>query len=126
MKKFVVSAVMFFVLAAFVVFHSVVLFRFEKKAADLFEKTEYAARCEDWQKAGEYLREFENEWNKKRLWASVTVKTDAIEDIEISLKQCAAMASLGAKPDFFSEFIMLEKLVRHIPHREGFHMEEIL
>lgn len=126
MKKFVVSAVMFFVLAAFVVFHSVVLLRFENKADALFLKTEDAAKSEDWQKAEEYLKEFESEWNKKRFWASITVKTDAIEDIEISLKQCTAMANLKAKPDFFSEFIMLEKLVLHIPHREGFHMEEIL
>ena len=33
---------------------------------------------------------------------------------------------LKAKPDFFSEFLMLEKLLQHIPHQEGLHIEEIL
>ena len=126
MKKFVVSLTLFFVLAALVVFHSAVLFGFGKKVENLSKNIISAAQKDDWQKTLYLLEENENEWNKKRLWAAVTIKTNVIEDIDISLNQSKAMAKLKAKPDFFSEFLMLEKLLQHIPHQEGLHIEEIL
>ena len=65
-------------------------------------------------------------WNKHRIWASLTMPTSEIEQIEISLKQSRIFAELHQKSDFFGEFTMFTMLVEHIPHQEGFHIEEIL
>ncbi len=126
MKKFIISLCLFFALALMVVIHSVVLLNFGKRVEALSEKVIACAEDEDWEKTSDYLDKIGDEWEKKRLWAAVTIKTNVIEEIDISLKQSKAMAKLKAKPDFFSEFIMLERLIHHIPHQEGFHLEEIL
>ena len=72
------------------------------------------------------LDKVEKEWKKHRVWAALTISTEDIEQLEISLEQSKAFAKIEEKADFLGEFIMFSKLVEHIPHREGFHIEEVL
>ena len=84
------------------------------------------ASQDDWESTRTLLKEVGNEWEKYSTWASLTISTEDIEQLEISLEQAKAFAALEAKSDFWGEFIMFSMLVDHIPHREGFHIEEIL
>lgn len=80
----------------------------------------------NWEKTEKKLDEIHELWHKKRLWTSLTISTKDIEQLEISLEQSREYARLGAKCDFMGEFIMFSMLLDHLPHQEGFHIEEIL
>ena len=56
----------------------------------------------------------------------MTIKTNEVEEIEISLRQSRAYAELGDKEDFIGEFIMFRMLVEHLPHQEGLSINELL
>ncbi len=80
----------------------------------------------NWSDAINIIDEIQKSWDKKRIWAALTLDTGTIEEIEISLLQSRAYAVLQQKPDFFGEFLMFTKLVAHIPNQEGFDVGEIL
>lgn len=94
----------------------------EKKNTEIYS----LASIDDWEGTRKQLKEVSCEWEKYNTWASLTISTEDIEQLEISLAQAQAFAELEEKSNFFGEFIMFSKLVEHIPHREGFHIEEIL
>ncbi len=126
MKKFVISICALLVLVGLIVFHTVVMQKFGKGSADISEKIENFATKNEWKSAEEGLKDLEELWNKRRFWVSLTMRTNVIEEIDISLEQSKAYANLKQKPDFFGEFIMLKNLMEHIPHQEGLHIEEVL
>ncbi len=106
--------------------HSYVMTKMGKTIAEKNKEIEKTAMNDDWDAVSDMLDEVEEEWEKYSLWAALTISTDDIEQLEISLVQAKAFARLSQKSDFFGEFIMFSNLVEHIPHREGFHIEEIL
>ena len=126
MKKFVISVLIFLVLTGFIIFHSVEMLNFGKEMETIAEVIKTSAQDEDWDAVRKDLKKFEKLWMEKRTWATLTIKTTVIEDIDISLEQSKTHAQNETKPDFLGEFIMLKRLVEHIPHQEGFHIEEIL
>ena len=126
MKKFIISIILFFVLTAFIITHSVVMLNFGKEAKALSDTIKKSAQADNWEKVEKDMEKFEKLWGNKRFWASITLKTPLIEEIDISMEQSIVYAKNKAKPDFLGEFIMLGKLIEHIPHQEGFHIEEIL
>lgn len=126
MKKFVMACIAFVVILAVVIVHSVTMINLGNIMKELSDKTEKYAVKEDWENVSLYINEIKKEWEKRGLWTALTIKTDEIEQIEISLKQCEKYAKLRAKAKFIGEFTMFSNLVEHIPHQEGFHIEEIL
>lgn len=126
MKKLIASLLLLFVLTGLILVHSAAMLRFGKRAEAAAEKAEQALRAESWDAVTENMRELEELWEKSRMWAALTIKTSVIEDIDISLKQSIAYAENKAKSDFIGEFIMLRKLLEHIPHQEGLHLDELL
>lgn len=126
MKKFIISIILFFILTGLIITHSVVMLNFGKDIRALSNIIEESAQADRWEKVEKDIKKFEKLWEDKRFWASITLKTPLIEEIDISIKQCIVYARNKAKPDFLGEFIMLGKLIEHIPHQEGFHIEEIL
>lgn len=106
--------------------HSYVMGTMGKVMNEKNQEVVNVAFADDWQRVAKLLDDIEEEWDKYRIWAALTISTDDIEQLEISLSQAKAFARLEQKSDFFGEFIMFSKLVEHIPHREGFHIEEIL
>ena len=126
MKKFIIALLIFFVLTAFIVTHSFVMYRFGEDAKRICERIEKNASEDKWAEAKKGLTELDKLWEKKRFWASLTIRTNVIEEIDTSLEQSKAYAEIKQKPDFLGEFIMLKLLLEHIPHQEGLHIEEIL
>ncbi len=126
MKVLRVSIAIFVVMCILIGSHSYIMTRMGRTLAEKNERIEILAQNEDWAAALSALDEAADEWEKYSLWAALTISTEDIEQLEIALAQAKKHAELGQKADFFGEFVMFSKLVEHIPHREGFHIEEIL
>lgn len=126
MKKFIVSFIVFFVLLSLIIVHSVSMLRLGEDIDKLCIKTEKSVIAEEWEDAEETLKEIRKKWEKKNIWTALTIETDELEQIEVSLRQSEKYIKLKDKNKFMGEFTMFSTLVEHIPHHEGFHMEEIL
>lgn len=126
MKKFVVSFIVFFVLLSLIIVHSVSMLRLGEDIDKLCNRAEKLVTAEKWEEAEKTLKEIRKKWEEKSIWTSLTIETDELEQIEVSLRQSEKYAKLRDKGMFIGEFTMFSTLVEHIPHHEGFHLEEIL
>ncbi len=126
MRALIVAITIFLVICIFIGIHSYIMINLTKRISPICEETIRFARADQWDKVIKNIEKIQSTWDKKRLWASLTISTKNIEEIEISLKQSRAFASLHEKSDFMGEFIMFSMLLDHIPHQEGFSIEEIL
>lgn len=126
MRAFIISIIILVLLVGFISLHSYVMINL---AEDINQKCTVArtlAENDNWDGVRETLEDIEKKWSSRKTWASLTISTNEIEQIEISLHQSMAFAALNEKSDFMGEFIMFSMLIDHIPHQEGFHIEEIL
>ena len=126
MKLMKLSIAILIVMCAFIGVHGYIM---NKMGASLSEKSiliKNFALKDDWENTRKLLDEVDQEWKKYSTWASLTISTEDIEQLEISLEQAKTFAVLEEKSDFLGEFIIFSMLLDHIPHREGFHIEEIL
>ncbi len=126
MKKFVLSLIGLVIIFTAILVHSFSMVKMGKEMTSLTDKTKEYVMADNWDSAGKYIEEIERYWKKRNLWTALTIKTDELEQIEISLAQSKKYVKLQDKSKFMGEFIMFSKLVEHIPHQEGFHLEEIL
>ena len=126
MKAFLISLALLLVICVFIGIHSYIMFNLSKDITKKCEDATALANAEKWDKVVELLDQIDKVWNSRRMWASLTISTHEIEQLEISLTQSREFARLGEKSDFFGEFTMFTMLIDHIPHQEGFHIEEIL
>lgn len=126
MKKFIASLSVLVLLAGAVTAHVMWAQSFGKSLSAVAKEVEDAARRDDWQKARENLDELSELWEKNKLWAAATVRTNIIDEIDIGIEQSKAYAEIKQKPDFMGEFIMLRKLLEYIPRQEGLSAEELL
>ncbi len=126
MKAFISSLAILVSICIFVGIHSFVMLSLADDINTQSQQVKELAANNKWDEAIEKIDHIRSLWDKRRTWAALTISTNDIEQIEISLTQSRAYAELHQKPDFFGEFIMFTKLVEHIPHQEGFHIEEIL
>ena len=126
MKGFIAALVLFIVICVFVGIHSYMMIKMAEDIGEICNRVNTLADSEKWTEVSEELDKIQEIWEKKRIWTAITIETNNIEQIEIAFRQSKAYAKLGEKSDFFGEFTMFTMLVNHIPHQEGFHIEEIL
>ena len=126
MKKFVTLCIFLAVLLVLIIVHSVSMINLGKSIGNLSEKVIENAEKEKWENVIADMNEINRLWEEKSIWTALTIKTNELEEIEISFKQSCKYAELTEKEMFLGEFIMFSELVKHIPHHEGFHIEELL
>ena len=126
MKVFWITVAIFVIICILIGSHSYIMTHMGKSIADINTEVEKAAYNNDWNRVLSLLDDAEKEWERHSFWASFTISTEDIEQLEIALNQAKTFAKLEQRADFFGEFVMFSMLVEHIPHREGFHIEEIL
>ncbi len=123
----VVAAICILVLCAgFVGVHTYKIVRLNKDTTALCEAVEADFKKEDWDGVSGNLQKLQKRWDKSRFWACLTIETREIEEIEISLKQSMEYAKVQGKADFIGEFTMFRMQLSHLPHQEGFSLEELL
>lgn len=126
MKAFIVALCIFLAIITFITIHSVIMFDLTDEISKNCESVTNLAHSEKWDEVVKGIDSIQSIWNKRRIWAALTISTEEIEQIEISLNQSRIFAELNQKADFFGEFTMFTMLLEHIPHQEGFHIAEIL
>ena len=126
MKVLTIAVLMFFITSIFICSHTYIMSGLSENITHICNDIEQLALSEKWIDVIKSLDEIETLWYKTRLWAVLTISTNEIDRIEISLRQCTQFAKLGAKPDFFGEFTNFRTMIERIPRKEGFHLEEVL
>ena len=126
MKAFVIALCILLAITILIVTHSIIMIDFADEISKNCQWVSEMAQAEDWEQALKGIDKIKTIWDKKRIWVALTISTEEIEQIEISLNQSRIFAELNEKSDFFGEFTMFTMLVGHIPHQEGFHIAEIL
>ncbi len=123
----VITALCILVLAAgFVGFHTYKVLDLDKDISEICDRVEDQFKREDWNGIQEGLRQLDSRWNESRFWSCLTIDTAEIEEIEISLQQSIRYAEIHSKEDFIGEFVMFRMKLGHLPHQEGFSIEELL
>lgn len=123
----VITALCILVLAAgFVGFHTYKVLDLDKDISEICDRVEDQFKREDWNSIQEGLRQLDSRWNESRFWSCLTIDTAEIEEIEISLQQSIRYAEIHSKEDFIGEFVMFRMKLGHLPHQEGFSIEELL
>lgn len=126
MSRMIVTVCILVLCLGFVGLHTYKILELNDEMEDLCEDVGRAFVIEDWQEINKGLSRIEKRWNKDKFWACLTIDTKQIETIEISLKQSMEYAKIQAKADFIGEFTMFQKNLEHLPHQEGFSIEELL
>lgn len=126
MNRMIAALCIFLLTAGFVGFHTYEVLALNEDIAQLCDRVEADFAREDWDAVIQNTQALQARWEKSRFWASLTIDTARIEEIEISLRQSIKYAELQAKPDFMGEFIMFRMLTEHLPHQEGFDVKELL
>ncbi len=126
MKLFIAALIMLIVIGLFIGIHAYVMTRLSSNIDELCLTAKALAQAEKWNEVQHEINRIKSVWDKSRLWSALTISTNEIDKIEISLRQSMEFAKVGAKPDFFGEFTMFHMLVNRISLKEGFHLEEIL
>lgn len=79
----------------------------------------------DWNEVTKCVKKIEKDWEENHLWAYLTLSTDQIDEIEISIKQSIAYSEAEAEDDFIGEFTMMCMLIDHLPKQETFSIGEL-
>lgn len=126
MNRLLIALSLLLLAGGFVAFHTHEVLALNRDIEEICNRVEDDFSREDWAAVNRDTQQLQERWDKSRFWASLTIETDQIEEIEISLRQSARYAELKAKPDFIGEFIMFRMLTEHLPHQEGFDIKELL
>ena len=126
MKAFISAIAILTIIGIFIAVHCVLMIDLAKDISQNCTIAEKYANAESWNKVTEQLDKIKKIWDTRRTWVALTISTEEIEEIEISLSQSKVFAELHQKNDFMGEFKMFTMLIAHIPHQEGFHIAEIL
>ncbi len=126
MKALIIALSLLLIIGIFISVHSILMLNMAKNIGNACDTAANYAENEQWDGVYVKLEEIQKLWEEHRIWASLTISTNEIEQIEISLMQSRVFAQQHQKTDFLGEFAMFTLLIEHIPHQEGFHLAEIL
>lgn len=126
MKRVVSVLIIAALMVGFIGLHLYKINTFEKQANAVCEKIYTEFYNEEWDSVRTLMSQLDEVWYKNRLWASVTLKTDTIDEIEISLMQCTEYSKIEAKENFIGEFKMFCMLIEHLPKQEKASLGELL
>lgn len=126
MNRVVIALLLLVLCVGFVGVHTHKIFQLDQEAGEICNRIENAYRQENWNDVEKGLADLEERWQESRFWACLTIETREIEDLEISLRQSKEYARIHAKEQFIGEFSMFRMTLEHLPHQEGFSIEELL
>ncbi len=126
MKVFWIAIVIFVVICIFIGIHSSLMATLSHKAEPHIKAIPALVNTNNWDGVKSEIEQIAKHWNKYRPWATLTISTKDIEQIEITLKKCLEFAEIEQKADFLGEYVNLEYILNYLPQREGFHINEIL
>lgn len=125
MRRVVVSAIIFVVIIGVAFIHGTRMIKLASDIQSMAEDIYVGYEEKDWNMVREGTGEIKKKWESSHIWAYVTLSTDRIDDIEISLEQSMAYAQEEADENFIGEFTMFCMLIDHLPKQEAFSFGEL-
>lgn len=126
MNRVVIALCILAFMIGFIGFHTHEVLALNKDVDSICSNVETNFKKRDWDEVKSGLNKLDDRWKKSRFWSCLTISTDDIEEIEISLDQCKRYANIKADDNFIGEFSFLKLKMEHLPHQEGFSIEELL
>ena len=126
MNRVIIAICILALMVGFIGFHTHEVLALNKDVDKICKNIETGFKDKDWKKVRANLDRLDDRWEDSRFWSCLTISTDEIEEIEISLEQCEKYAEIEAADNFIGEFMMLKLKMEHLPHHEGFSIEELL
>ena len=78
-----------------------------------------------WEAARERFREMEKSWEKKSKWWQVILDHQEMDNIEFSMARTGAYLEKENIPLTWGQLSELRLIIRHIPEREAFNIQNI-
>lgn len=126
MKVFWIAIAILVLICVFIGVHSTLMSNLSQEARPHIAAIPSLVGADQWERVQAEIEQTAKIWQRYRSWATLTISTKDIEQIELSLERCRVFARIKQKADFLGEFANLEYILDYIPQREGFHLREIL
>jgi len=96
-----------------------------QRLAQSLSELEQDIEKQNWEAASEKLGEFHSKWDKVSSIWSMLVDHYEIDSIELALAQLAAYVKTRDKNEALSRMSSLRTLIKHIPEKEAFSLQNI-
>ncbi len=126
MKRVIITVIMLALAVGFIVYHNTVVSRLDERIDRTYETVIGAFEKEDFEKITAELESLQKEWDDAQSWIGMTLDTDMLEEIDISLKQSIEYSKIAAKEDFIGEFVMFNQCVKHLTYYERLSVESLM
>ncbi len=93
---------------------------------DLFTEIENSIYIDEWEKAKNIVKETQNQWDKyKKIWPMLIDHLE-IDNVTVKLSELQAYILNQDKTESLSKLAALKVLMKHIPEKESFIIQNIL
>ncbi len=126
MKPLIYSSIIILIIIAFGVFTINMLKNEAENLHTALVELEKNIYAEEWGKAKDIGRTIEKQWDKyKRIWPML-IDHFEIDNVNINLAELQAYILSNDKTESLSRLAALKVLIKHIPERESFIIQNIL
>lgn len=126
MKRLFFAALISVILVAATTLHCLKIRDISNTAEILTNQIYTELSFDNWDKVCGLTDELYKLWNENKLWASATLRSNQIDEIEISLEQSRQYLTLEAKEEFVGELTMFCHMIGHLSEQEGVALGELL
>lgn len=126
MKRVIITIVMLALAVGFIVYHNFKVSRLDDEVNNVYGTVIEAFENEDFDTIIRELEELKGEWEDAQTWIGMTIDTDQLEEIDISLKQSIEYAKINAKEDFIGEYVMFNQCIKHLTYYERITPESLM
>ncbi|MCK9216851.1 MAG: DUF4363 family protein [Firmicutes bacterium] len=126
MKQLVYSLIIVILIIAVGILTIEMLKRESESLHNLFTEIENSIYFDEWEKAKHIVKETQNQWDKyKKIWPMLIDHLE-IDNVTVRLSELQAYILNQDKTESLSKLAALKVLIKHIPEKESFIIQNIL
>ncbi len=126
MKRVIITIVMMALAVGFIVYHNFKVSDLDDEVNNVYGTVIDAFENDDFDTIISELEELKGKWEDAQTWIGMTIDTDQLEEIDISLKQSIEYAKISAKEDFIGEYVMFNQCIKHLTYYERITPESLM
>ena len=126
MKRVIIKILMMALAVGFIVYHNFKVSELDDKVNDVYDTIIDAFENDDFGIIVSELEGLREKWDDAQTWIGMTMDTNELEEIDISLKQSIEYAKIESKEDFIGEFIMFNQCIKHLTYYERITPESLM
>lgn len=126
MKQLAYSLIIVILIIAVGILTIEMLKRESESLHSLFTEIENSIYFDEWEKAKHIVKETQNQWDKyKKIWPMLIDHLE-IDNVTVRLSELQAYVLNQDKTESLSKLAALKVLIKHIPEKESFIIQNIL